>query len=607
MTDSKTANLRRFARDGTAVMVTGTLIAGVGNYAYQLLGGRVLGPEQFAAIGSLLTLHFLAFIVVLLPVEQLVIRALTIRGGLTRSTVRTIAITVAITTGTAFAVGLIGQDRLFGGDERFAYIAAATVLSHSLFVYARGSLAGLRRFGRYGRASGGASLLRLAVAVIVVLVAPSGLGFAAALAAGPLVVLAWPSSLKRRSSGETATRPATFLGTFILAAATSQVLLLAGPLAAAFLGAEAAMISTVFVTFTLARAPLTFGYNLIARVLPPFTVLAERGDDVELDRWVGRLFWGGVAAAVPAAIAGWWAGAPIVVALFGEGFRPDPMFAALAAGGVTIAGTSLFLGQVLVARGQTARLTGAWMMGLAAAGLGLLVPTSSIETTIGLAFVLGESAALGGLASLALSGRSSFAYPVLKRLLDLTAGVILLVLVSPALLAVAIAIRLDSKGPVFFKQTRVGLDGQPFGMVKFRSMYTDAGEALHRDHIEALREQPDADRLKMTDDPRITRVGRLLRKGSLDELPNLWNVVKGDMSLVGPRPLVPEESEMLGTPIRRSVKPGVTGLAQIHGRDAISPLERNRLDAEYVEHRSFLLDLRILAKTLPALVRNPGE
>ncbi len=588
-------------------MVTGTLIAGVGSYVYQLIGGRVLGPEQFAPIGSLLTIHFLTFIIVLLPVEQLVIRAITIRGGLTRATARTGRITVVLTAALAFAVGIWGKDRLFAGDVRFAYLAAVTVMTHALFVHGRGTLAGSRRFRSYGEASGGAAILRVSVAVIVAIVTDSALGFAAALAVGPLVILMWPTSLRITSIPDQRTEPARFLVTFILAAATSQVLLLAGPLVAGFLGATAALISTVFVTMTLARAPLTFGYNLIARVLPPFTVMAQRGEDAQLTRWVGLLLASGVITAVPAGFLGFWLGPPIVEALFGIGFRPEPAFAMLAAAWVTRAGASLFLGQVLVARGETGKLTLAWVIGLVAAAAGLLLASGEPDFRIGVAFLAGEGAAVFTLAAMAARFSSPIVYTTLKRTLDIVIGTALLLVLLPAMGAVVIAVKLNSRGPVFFHQTRVGLNGKQFAMLKFRTMQHNADETVHLEHLEQLRDQPQRNRLKMDNDPRVTPIGRLLRKGSLDELPNLWNVIRGEMSLVGPRPLVPAESELLGDPTRRIVKPGITGLAQVHGRDAISPEQRNRYDTEYVRSRTLLLDLKILAATIPAIIRDPGE
>lgn len=597
--------LRRYAGDGTAAMITGTLIAGIGNYVYQLIGGRAFGEHDFAPIGSLLTIHFLAFIIVLLPVEQLVIRSITIHGGMTRATVRTARATIVLTALIAFVVGLVGRDRFFGGDARFAYLAGFTVLTHALFVHGRGTLAGHRRFRAYGESGAGAAILRVLLGGAVLVAIRNPLVFAVALTIGPLVIFVWPSALRIGLIPDQRTDPVRFLGTFILAAATSQVLLLSGTLVAGILGATTAVISTVFVTFTLARAPLSFGYNLIARALPPFTALAQKGRDRLLNKWVFRLLSLGVVTAIPAGLLGYWLGPPIVGALFGQGFRPEPVFAMLASAGVTLAGSSLFLGQILVARGDTGKLAVAWVSGLVIAGAGLLLTRGDVDVRIGAAFLVGEVAAILALSATAARLERGWGYRAAKRALDLIVAVPLGLLLLPVFLLVAVAVKLDSNGPAIFKQERVGLGGELFGMIKFRTMLHDAGEALHLDHLDQL--AADAPRLKIEADPRITRIGRFLRKGSLDELPNLWNVVKGNMSLVGPRPLVPAEAEALGDPIRQQVKPGITGLAQVRGRDAISPEQRNESDAEYVQTRSFFLDLRILAATVPTVFKNPGE
>jgi lipopolysaccharide/colanic/teichoic acid biosynthesis glycosyltransferase len=181
---------------------------------------------------------------------------------------------------------------------------------------------------------------------------------------------------------------------------------------------------------------------------------------------------------------------------------------------------------------------------------------------------------------------------MIKRGLDIGLAATALVLAAPVLLLVAIAVRVNLGGPVLFRQQRPGLHGRPFTMVKFRTMR----DALGRDG----RPLPDADRL--------TTFGTLLRSTSLDELPELWNVVRGDMSLVGPRPLLMEYLDRY-TPEqarRHEVRPGVTGWAQVNGRNALSWEERFRLDVWYVEHRSLRLDLRILLRTLALVLRRTG-
>jgi lipopolysaccharide/colanic/teichoic acid biosynthesis glycosyltransferase len=171
----------------------------------------------------------------------------------------------------------------------------------------------------------------------------------------------------------------------------------------------------------------------------------------------------------------------------------------------------------------------------------------------------------------------------------------LLVVASPLLVAAVIAIRLESRGPAFYRQRRVGRDGIPFDLWKLRTMVPGA-EAMG------------AGVYVLEGDPRITRVGRFLRRLSLDELPNLLNVLKGDMAIVGPRPTIQEQVDRYTDRQRRrlEVKPGITGWAQVNGRLTLPWPERIELDVWYVEHRSVLLDLRILARTARLLVTGQG-
>ena len=184
----------------------------------------------------------------------------------------------------------------------------------------------------------------------------------------------------------------------------------------------------------------------------------------------------------------------------------------------------------------------------------------------------------------------------LPRWADLVIATIGLVLVSPLLAAIAIAIKLESRGPVFYRQRRVGKGGEVFEMFKLRTMRRGADPIGVGTAVTA-------------DDPRVTRVGRRLRRYSLDELPNLLNVLRGEMRIVGPRATLPAQVELY-TPRqhrRLDLRPGVTGWAQIHGRAGIPWEERIELDVWYVEHRSFWLDLKILARTPMALLGGAGD
>jgi exopolysaccharide biosynthesis polyprenyl glycosylphosphotransferase len=206
----------------------------------------------------------------------------------------------------------------------------------------------------------------------------------------------------------------------------------------------------------------------------------------------------------------------------------------------------------------------------------------------------------------------------LKRAIDIFGSITGLVLFSPIMAVVALAIKATSPGPIIFKQIRVGQAGVPFVFFKFRSMRTDSSEDSHRRYVlsviksdSSATNQADARTPfgKMKADPRITRVGRLLRKSSIDELPQFFNVLRGDMSLVGPRPSIPYEVEAYGSwHLRRvlHVKPGITGLWQVEGRSVVSFDDMVRLDLQYARHWSILLDLKILLRTAKVVLQCRG-
>jgi lipopolysaccharide/colanic/teichoic acid biosynthesis glycosyltransferase len=201
-----------------------------------------------------------------------------------------------------------------------------------------------------------------------------------------------------------------------------------------------------------------------------------------------------------------------------------------------------------------------------------------------------------------------------KRLLDLTVALPCLLVAAPLLFAVAAAIRLTSPGPALFRQARLGRDRRPFTLCKFRTMYTGCPDDAHREYVTKLltdEAPPDGGRagvFKLDGDARITPLGRLLRRTSIDELPQLLNVVRGDMSLVGPRPALAWEAEMFGAGYagRFAVPPGLTGLWQVSGRNALTMKQGLDLDIEYVRRQSVALDLWILAKTVPVVLSTRG-
>ncbi|MEZ4703105.1 MAG: sugar transferase [Rhodothermales bacterium] len=211
-----------------------------------------------------------------------------------------------------------------------------------------------------------------------------------------------------------------------------------------------------------------------------------------------------------------------------------------------------------------------------------------------------------------LEEQSRIVYRVTKRIFDFTVSLALILLAMPLMIVIGLAVKLTSAGPILFRQERVGKGGEPFTFVKFRSMTHKADTAIHEAYMRKLirgevgngedGEGTDGSMYKLNNDPRVTEFGRFLRKTSLDELPQLFNVLSGSMSLVGPRPPIPYEVSAYKSwhMQRLRVKPGVTGLWQVSGRSATTFDEMVRLDIDYIQRRSLALDVRILLKTIPA-------
>ncbi len=201
---------------------------------------------------------------------------------------------------------------------------------------------------------------------------------------------------------------------------------------------------------------------------------------------------------------------------------------------------------------------------------------------------------------------------LLKRAMDILLALLLLLALSPLLAVTALAVRLTSRGPIIFRQTRIGRHGEPFELLKFRSMVTGNSDAAVRElNTRELTGEdvsaPDGVH-KLAADPRITPVGAVIRRFSIDELPQLWNVVRGDMSIVGPRPSLDWEVALFDQAhrVRESVRPGLTGLWQVSGRNRLSMRQMLDLDVEYVQSLSLVRDLRILARTPAAVLSGEG-
>lgn len=202
--------------------------------------------------------------------------------------------------------------------------------------------------------------------------------------------------------------------------------------------------------------------------------------------------------------------------------------------------------------------------------------------------------------------RKSQVYKFVKRTTDVVLASVALVILSPVFLIIAIAIKLDSKGPVFFKHTRIGKNGKIIKLYKFRSMVINAEELIKSFTPEQMKEYKE--NYKLTNDPRITRVGNILRKTSLDELPQLINIIKGDLSIIGPRPVVAEELKKYQYNIDKflSVTPGLTGYWAANGRSNTTYEERMEMELYYIDNLSLKMDLKVFFKTILSVVKKEG-
>ncbi len=197
-------------------------------------------------------------------------------------------------------------------------------------------------------------------------------------------------------------------------------------------------------------------------------------------------------------------------------------------------------------------------------------------------------------------------YRGFKRITDIVLGCVGLVLLSPVFLILAICIKIDSKGPVIFAHKRIGKNGKEFDMYKFRSMYENAEEMIEKFSEEQKREWQE--NFKLENDPRITKMGNFLRRTSLDELPQIVNIIKGDLSIIGPRPVIDEELEKYGKNKDKflSITPGLTGYWQANGRSNTTYEERMQMELYYIDNQSLLLDIKIFFKTIVSVLKKEG-
>jgi O-antigen/teichoic acid export membrane protein len=408
------------------MMLAGTVVAIVSAYGFQLLGGRVLGPAAFAPLTVLWSIQFLVMTVVMLPVEQLIIRRLELTGGRSSGLRESAVPLAALVGGTAVcvvtAMAVLGE-RVTGG---VGYVVAAGLLvaGYTVFAAARGYLAGRHRYRDYGIATAAEAIVRLLLAAAVLLVTTEGIGLAVVMVLAPLGVLVVRPFVT--VAGPLAQDPAEdepamdvlvgstggFLGPLVLANGAAQALLGVGPLVVAAIGAGPVTVSAVFVTFLLFRAPLWVIQSVLARVLPPFTALARRGEHAALRGWALRLAAVGAALTAVAAPLGWGVGPTLVRVLFGNTFTPTASLTALVAAGTVVAALTAVSSQILVATGRTWHVGLSWTIALAVAALVFVPRLASADVRVGLAFLAGEVTALVLVTAFAVGAHRSRQRPV---------------------------------------------------------------------------------------------------------------------------------------------------------------------------------------------------
>lgn len=384
---------------GTIAIVAATATGAVAVLVFHAIATRTLGTDGFAPIAVLWTVMFLLFTVLQLPAEQHLTRALVV----TRSpddlkrVYRAMfgAFTVALVIGTAFVA--LTLDRFFEGSAAYVGVVAAIVVNRSIMSAARGSLAGHRRFAAYGATIALEAAALLAGGVTVMLLGGSAIMFTIVMALAPLATLLSRPFARVEGHGDRPNadpQPASFLAWLVIATASSQAIIAGGPIAVSFIGGGPVAVSIFFTSFALLRGPITSAYNLIARVLPDFTELANSSDPHRLWRWGPRLVVFGVLLGIVAAIGAGLFLRPLVGAIYGPEFRPPQIAALLGGAGVGLGLGVLFATQMYTAAARGARLAAGWLIALASALAFLALSDLEPITRTAAAFSIGEGVGL---------------------------------------------------------------------------------------------------------------------------------------------------------------------------------------------------------------------
>ena len=389
------ANPRGFRAPGTTFMISGGLVGAVGAYLFQVIGANAIGSAAFAPISLLWTAFFILATISLVPIEQYVTREVASgRKAIPNAARATYWFAVAAAVVAVLFV-TVTRESLFAGSWQYVIQAALLVIGYALLFFGKGVLAGRRRFAEVGWVLVIETAVRLVAGIVAIqmFATAESLGWAMVLGGFSVLGMGW----WRKDGGDENAAPASasrFLGGYVGGSTSSQLLLGGAPIAAALFGAPASLVSVIFVTFTLYRAPLTLIFALQGRVLPYLVGLTGGTDRRRLARIAGLVVGAGVVLALVGGLGGWLVGPEVVGLLYNEEFIPGRAVAALAGGGVMAAAAAQIAGQVLVAEGRTARLAVAWFIGLLVALLVMAFYRPEPDLRVAVGFASGESVAL---------------------------------------------------------------------------------------------------------------------------------------------------------------------------------------------------------------------
>ena len=394
---------RGFRAPGTGFMVAGALVGALGAYLFQREGGMALGPEAFAPVSVLWTLFFILATILLVPVEQYVTREVASGRRAVPNDLRPTWAMAAIGSVVGAVFVMLTLDDLFEGDPQYVALISLLMVGYAFLFFGKGVLAGTRNFAAVGWVLILETSARLGAGLIALqlFATATSLGWAMVIGGFSVLILGW----WRHDTGESrapAAPAAGFLGGYIGGTSSSQLLLGGAPIAVAALGGSPALISIVFITFTLFRAPMTLIFAIQGRVLPYLVGLAKEKNHARLVKIAWSVVGAGAVLVVLGGLVGWLVGADVVGFLFGDEFVPARTVAMFAAAGVMAASTAQIASQILVAEARTARLSLAWLGGLVVGVSVLLLTGGDPDSRVAMSFAIGEFSALGLMALLAI-------------------------------------------------------------------------------------------------------------------------------------------------------------------------------------------------------------